>query len=399
MTTLLSRPLGGQSATSRPVGGRLFAAAAAAAAGAALRSLVGVSAVVLLVWAAEDRARGGAVAAQRVAVEVWLVAHGAHVSIAGGRWGLLPLGLVGLPLWLCRRAGTGVAARSPASRPAAVAVALALPYAALALVAAALAGGPAAASLSAALGPAAVAAVGALWGAGVVVPRTLVPDVVRPLAAAGAAATGTVLAAAALLSAGSMVAHGGLAVRLASAAEPGAVGGFSLFLAGVALLPNAVVWAAAWLVGPGFAVGTGTSVTPFGVHLQAVPGLPLLAAVPGGPPPRPLALMAPLVPVLAGAIGALVLRRRRSVASWPDVLWLSAGCGAVAGVLLGVLALLSGGPLGADRLARVGPSPWRVGLLAGLEVAVGTGALLAGRRQWGTAAGLQRGRGLLSRLR
>lgn len=396
MTTVFERPTPADlPPRPRALDGGLLRAGAAAAAGAAARSLLGVGALVLLLWAAEDRARGGVAAAGRAAVQVWLVGHGGHVSVAGGRWGLLPLGLALVPALLCRRAGAAVARRSPHSRPAVVAAAVAVPYAGLALLVAAAALGPAGVPPTAVAGALLLSGAAAARGAGWALPRTLVPDAARPVAAAAAAAVGGLLAVGALLAAGSLAVHGGTAVTIARAADPGAVGGLGLLLAGLALLPDVVVWAASWLAGPGFALGTGTGVSPFGVRLGPVPGLPLLAAVPASAPPLAGALAVLLVPVAAGAVGGLVLRRRVALRSPAALLAHAGGCGALAGLLLGALALLAGGPLGGGRLAAVGPSPWRVAGATGLEVALGAGALLAAlhRRAARSAAGVAAARG------
>jgi len=67
------------------------------------------------------------------------------------------------------------------------------------------------------------------------------------------------------------------------------VGGAALLLlAQLAYVPNAIVWAIAYTLGPGFAFGTGTVVAPTGSALGAVPLFPMLAAIPsdvrpGGP--------------------------------------------------------------------------------------------------------------------
>jgi hypothetical protein len=55
--------------------------------------------------------------------------------------------------------------------------------------------------------------------------------------------------------------------------------------------------------------------------------------------------------------------------------------GAATGVLAGLAAAFSGGPLGDGRLAEVGPSGWQVGLVAVLEIGV-TAALTAGAANW-----------------
>jgi hypothetical protein len=44
--------------------------------------------------------------------------------------------------------------------------------------------------------------------------------------------------------------------------------------------------------------------------------------------------------------------------------------GLVTGCVIGVMAVLAGGPLGSGRLAAVGPSGWQSGLVAVLEVGV-----------------------------
>ena len=188
--------------------------------------------------------------------------------------------------------------------------------------------------------------------------------------ASSAASVLSLLGAGAVLAGGSLAVHARDAADLAAGTGPGVVGGLVLLAVGLALLPNAVVWGACWLAGPGFAVGVGTAVGPFGTAVGPLPALPLLAAVPGGPVPVWVGVLVLAVPVAAGAIGGLVLARRRG--GWWEVLLV----GPLAGLLVAVLARLSGGPAGGDRLADLGPSPFRVGAAVALEVTVG--ALLAG---------------------
>ena len=59
----------------------------------------------------------------------------------------------------------------------------------------------------------------------------------------------------------------------------------ALYLVATALLlPNAVLFSGSYLLGPGFAIGTGTAVTPTGVALGALPMFPLLASLPDNGP-------------------------------------------------------------------------------------------------------------------
>ena len=57
---------------------------------------------------------------------------------------------------------------------------------------------------------------------------------------------------------------------------------------------------------------------------------------------------------------------------WWPLLAGAAIAGPVAGVLLGLAAIASGGPLGGDRMAQLGPVGWQVALAATLVVMVGT---------------------------
>ncbi|TDB99486.1 hypothetical protein E1091_06845, partial [Micromonospora fluostatini] len=56
---------------------------------------------------------------------------------------------------------------------------------------------------------------------------------------------------------------------------------------------------------------------------------------------------------------------------WPALLGPAALAGPVAGVVLAAAALVSGGSLGAGRLAEIGPVPWQVAAVTTAVVAVG----------------------------
>jgi hypothetical protein len=197
---------------------------------------------------------------------------------------------------------------------------------------------------------------------------------VRRTSAAAVTAVAVLLGGGALLVGSSLAAHGSRAAELFAAA-PGPLGGGGLLLVGLAYVLTAVLWGACWLAGPGFAVGAGTAVGPFGHELGAVPALPLLAALPSGAPPTWAGALALLVPLTAGAAAGAVLHRstagrsRRSVLV--DVL-LTAGW---SGAAIAVLAALSAGAAGGQRLAQLGPTPELCGLAFAAETAVG--ALLA----------------------
>jgi hypothetical protein len=162
---------------------------------------------------------------------------------------------------------------------------------------------------------------------------------------------------------------------------PGVVGGALLLLVELVFLPNAVIWGMAYAIGPGFSVGTGTSVSPTGVFLDVVPSFPPLAALPEPGPAPAVSLLALAAPFVAGVVGgALTVRVMPSPVYEAAPLW-----GFVSGVLTACvaagLAALAGGPLGGQRLATMGPSAWQVGFMAALEVGV-SAAIAAWAMNW-----------------
>ncbi|WP_150307939.1 cell division protein PerM [Planctomonas psychrotolerans] len=234
--------------------------------------------------------------------------------------------------------------------------------------------------------------------------RRLTDTVVRPVrdavfdrpaverSAAASALVGGTAAALAVVAAASVVVAVLLATGYASvitlyqSLQVGVTGGIALTLAQLALLPNLVLWAASWLVGPGFAIGTGSSVSPLGTVLGPLPALPVLGPLPQGE--LTYGLLGLLVPVLAGFLAALALQPRvaRHLASpgrtWPWYVGAGLGIGLVAAVVLAVLTALSGGSAGPGRLVDVGPAPFLVLLFAFLEIGLAaTGGMLVGARR------------------
>lgn len=374
------RPAARKAPERSPLGPGLVAAAWAAGAG-----LVTLGVPVLLVWATDSRSGSGAAAATKSVGQLWLLAHGAGLSVPGGSLGLTPLGLVLLPLLLLHRAGrhaartAGVTSLAQALR---LVVAVAFPYA----VAAGVLSGASAtdhvrpAPVQAVLGALAVGAVGSASGvlreAGLLRSFRRLPAQVRRQVVAVGAATCSLLAAGSLLAGLSFTVHAGRATALAGASDPGLLGGLALLALGLACVPNAAVWGASWLAGPGFAVGVGTAAGPFGTHLGAVPAVPLLAGLPSDPVPTWLGVVALAVPLAAGAVAGVLLARRLACGPGRAALdGLVTGLGS--GAVLALLAWQSGGPLGGGRLTDVGPSPWQVGLAVAAEVALGASACAA----------------------
>ncbi|MBV9095568.1 MAG: hypothetical protein JO132_17130, partial [Streptosporangiaceae bacterium] len=248
------------------VTGGIAACAAAATGLAVLTTLTAVG----WVTAPHVGLGGGLGGVLRTAGLLWLVAHHVGFTVRGvGRIGMLPLGLVLLPGALLAAAGRWVVRAGHVTRLRHVgyaALALAFPYALLAgalavasrtpvaspslwqAVVAAFLLAMVAGGLGAARGLARWSRLAGLTAAG---PRAIVT---------GMLGSGAVLAAAgAALAAGSLAAHLHEARAASDALSPGPGGAALLLLAELGYLPNAIIWAVAYLLGPGFAFGTGTA--------------------------------------------------------------------------------------------------------------------------------------------
>jgi len=364
-----------------------FASGAVAAVWAAAISLVVVCVPVLLAWALAPHGPGVGIAAApgvpasdavRGGVLAWLAAQHATVHTAAGELSLVPLGLLAVPALALYRCGRWAGRVSVDALPAAVAAtgSVAAAYTVATAVVSSLAsdsrlgvttGSVAAGSLvlSAFAGGAGVVGGARLWGDIAARLPEWVPHVTRG-ALAGLA---TLLCGGGLLVVGSMLAHAGRMLDLTRALGAGGFGGAVLTLLGALCVPTAIVWGAAYAVGPGFAVGIGTSVAPAGVALGPVPAFPLLAALPGTGRAPAASLVALAVPVAGGVVIGLLAARRPADTSGRTV-GEAAAAGALAGVALGLLAWLSSGSLGAVRMSHLGPHPVAVGAVAALELAV-----------------------------
>jgi hypothetical protein len=153
------------------------------------------------------------------------------------------------------------------------------------------------------------------------------------------------------------------------------VGEASLY-AGLALvvLPNAVLFAAGYLLGPGFAVGTATVASPTAVVLGRVPAFPLLAALPDDGAPSSWMALLLLVPPVVAAYAAARVHRLYPTTRWEEGAVRGCAGGILAGLVVGALAVVAGGSVGPGRMQDVGPFAGQVALHA--VVALGLGALV-----------------------
>jgi hypothetical protein len=361
----------------------LALAAAVAAGWAALVSLVPVAVFVMLLQVAAT-GPSAMVGSVRLAAAGWLLAHGVPMQTPVGAVAIAPLALSAFAAWRVARAGVHVtramAARGRGSPGQALvaAGAVALAYGAIGTLVALAAGG----SGWGASVPRAVLTVtgfgfvaawyGSLRATGVLPAWTgRLPPVLWHGVRTGLVAATVVLAAGAAVAGVAVAASGGPAADIIAAYRTNVAGQAGLTLLCLAYAPNLAGWAAAYLVGPGFAVGTDTVVRSSEVTVGPLPALPVFAGLPDGPLPTTGAVLL-AVPIVAGAVAGALLAR--SAAGWVRLALGAAVSGVTAGVLLGLAAAGSGGSLGGGQLATFGPDPV---LIAGVSaVTVAAGALL-----------------------
>ncbi|MFE1412514.1 DUF6350 family protein [Streptomyces sp. NPDC058746] len=373
-------------------------AAAACVIGGAVAAGLGLgflAVLVIVLWISSPYPDSGPGGALHLAAGLWLLAHGTELvrydTLSGvpAPVGVTPLLLVALPVLLMRRAARlgsasvdGEEGGEEVLPAGAVFSAVLCGYLAVgALATVYAAGGPMPADpLSAAWHVplvAVLAAAGGVWAArgrpvGPLpswLPGGVRRAVARPRYAralrAGAGGALVLLGGGALLVGVSLAWHGAEAQASFLALTGVWSGRFAVLLLAVALIPNAMVWGAAYGLGPGFALGAGASATPLGfAGSPSLPRFPLLAALPPEGPGTPLTWAAVGVPVVAGlAVGWFAVRRAREVSIGETALTAALGA-LVCGVVMAGLAAASAGPMGSRQLAEFGPVWWVVGVAA-----------------------------------
>lgn len=370
MSVVLTRPLLRREEPT--IGSRVPWLAGVVAAGWALIAGAGLSVLPALVLWIGGGAADPVTTPAKTGATIWLAAHRVPLDLAdGGMLQLAPGGLSLLIVLLLYRAGRWTAHVTAADEPGVVArilVPSVAGYAAAGLVAARFAEGEQL-SVSPAWAVAWTGAVAILaMGAGVLreAPDAAgLADALPPWArSAAVGAAGIVLAllvVGALLTTASVALHGGQIGAGVSALQPDAAGLVVLAGLNMALAVNTVVWGTAYALGPGFALGADSVVSPAGIDVGPLPVLPLLGALPSDPG----GLYGWLVlagPVGAGLVGGALVWRHTSGAARLHQMAIGLGSAAVAAVMISVLALLSGGSAGAAQLSEIGPVPWQVAL-------------------------------------
>ena len=315
----------------------------------------------------------------RTATRVWLVSLGSGIDAGPVSIGLVPLGATLLCVALVSRAAVWVVA-DPLDELAAFAAASAGAYGAIAAIAASVTnvGDVHTSVVRSAAAGFVVGGLGAVWG---VIQRHgeadrwwfTASDDVRAVVRAAVPGAVLVLASAAVLVVVLLVINVEQAGDLWALLDPGIGGGLALAIGSVLAVPTLVLWTTSALLGPGFAIGTSTSVDLTGSQLGQVPGFPLLAALPSpGEFPQWVFVLG-LVPLAGGIVSGwrLVPGARGTLGARVA---LGAAAGGVAGAALGIVVALSGGAIGPGRLSDAGP-PLLTPLLVAVPVMALGGAL------------------------
>jgi Family of unknown function (DUF6350) len=365
----------------------LWLAAAWTGVGTAVVGAIVAIFVVAVLWLPASNGSGSAGSAIRAGLLTFLAALHGGITVDGLPAAFVPLGMTLALAAIAWRAGSGLAAaaeqlterrstallRAGAIQTASFAVACgaAAHFATLGTSrVSALAASVAGLLVFAASGGVAFVRASAL--------RELVsawlPDWAGTAVRAAAAALTVYLAAGALLVAAALVLHHER-VEALSREVGGGWSGVPILLLGVLAAPNAAVAGAAYLAGPGFALGSGSGVSLGSTVHGTLPAFPILGAVPSGPATVPVWLLAGATPFVAGACAARVAGAG-ATCGWRAALR-NAAVAVVLVALAGfVLAWQGGGSIGSGRLSAFGASPWRVGLsVAGAVAVVATAAV------------------------
>jgi hypothetical protein len=160
--------------------------------------------------------------------------------------------------------------------------------------------------------------------------------------------------------------------RLYESVQVSVLGAIVLTAGQLAILPNFVIYGAAWFTGVGFSIGTGSLISPLGSQVGPLPAVPLLGALPVGK--LEFGMVAIGVVLLAAFIATLMIRnsadeiRFEFATAWSAAVSLGASIALVTSLQLGFLAFIASGGAGPGRLAVVGVNPWLLMLVSFIEV-------------------------------
>ena len=160
--------------------------------------------------------------------------------------------------------------------------------------------------------------------------------------------------------------------RLYESVQVSVLGAIVLTAGQLVLLPNIIIFGAAWFTGVGFSIGAGSLISPLGAQVGPLPALPILGALPVGR--LEFGMVAIGVVLLASFIATLSIRRSADeirfefATAWSAAISLGLSIAVVTSAQLGLLAVLASGSAGPGRLSQIGVNPWLLMLISFIEV-------------------------------
>jgi len=163
-------------------------------------------------------------------------------------------------------------------------------------------------------------------------------------------------------------------IQLYEQLQGGILGGFSATLMQLAFLPNLTYYVSSWLVGPGFAIGTGSSVSPLGTALGPLPTVPVFGVIPAGD--FAVGMLVLVVPVLV-ALGVTIAvkkyaaeARHNFATPLASSIAMGLSIGFVAALEMSLLALMTHAAIGPGRMQNIGADPLWIFVWVFLEVSI-----------------------------
>ena len=162
-------------------------------------------------------------------------------------------------------------------------------------------------------------------------------------------------------------------IRLYEGLQVSFLGGLMVTTGQLVVLPNLIVYGAAWFIGVGFQIGAGSLISPLGTIVGPLPALPIVGALPVGH--SDFGLVAVVVPLVGAFLATLMIRnhadaiRFEFASAWSAAISLGLAVALVASVEIGLLAVLASGGIGPDRLQVVGVNPFIAAGVLFVEVA------------------------------
>ena len=162
--------------------------------------------------------------------------------------------------------------------------------------------------------------------------------------------------------------------RLYESVQVSFLGAVVLTIGQLALIPNLVIFGAAWFTGVGFSIGAGSLFSPLGSQVGPLPTIPVLGALPVGQ--LEFGMISIVVVLLAAFIATLAIRKSADeirfefATAWTAAISLGLSIALVTALQMALLATIASGSAGPGRLVQVGVSPWLLALVVFIEVGV-----------------------------